>query len=91
MGNDTRCTELGYCGEHEWYGGGRVADEIVFHMSAVARGLDPYDEEKKTRPGSLLNNFFFYFFFWKILLLAIPSKYFRYIYCSIYTYILTCS
>jgi thioredoxin-like negative regulator of GroEL len=51
MGNETRCKELGYCGEHEWYGGGRVADEIVFHMSAVARGLDPYDEEKKTRPG----------------------------------------
>jgi thiol-disulfide isomerase/thioredoxin len=51
MGNETRCTELGYCGEHEWYGGGRVADEIVFHMTAVAKGLDPYDEEKKTRPG----------------------------------------
>ena len=51
MGNETRCTDLGFCGEHEWYGGGRVADEIVFHMSAVAKGLDPYDEEKKTRPG----------------------------------------
>ena len=62
MGNDTRCTELGYCGEHEWYGGGRVADEIVFHMSAVARGLDPYDEEKKTRPGSLLKKIFLLFF-----------------------------
>jgi thiol-disulfide isomerase/thioredoxin len=51
MNNETRCKELGYCGEHEWYGGGREADEIVFHMSAVARGLDPYDEEKKLRPG----------------------------------------
>lgn len=38
-------------GKHEWYGGGREADEIVFHMSAVARGQDPYDEEKKLRPG----------------------------------------
>jgi thioredoxin-like negative regulator of GroEL len=51
MGNETRCKEYGYCGKHEWYGGGRVADEIVFHMSAVAKGLDPYDEEKKLRPG----------------------------------------
>ena len=63
MGNETRCKELGYCGEHEWYGGGRVADEIVFHMSAVARGLDPYDEEKKTRPGNVVLFFVFYFLF----------------------------
>lgn len=38
-------------GKHEWYGGGREAEDIVFHMSAVAKGLDPYDEEKKLRPG----------------------------------------
>lgn len=31
-------------GEHERYGGGREADDIVFHMSAVAKGLDPYEE-----------------------------------------------
>jgi thioredoxin-like negative regulator of GroEL len=38
-------------GKHEWYGGGREAPDIVFHMSALAKGLDPYDEEKKLRPG----------------------------------------
>jgi thiol-disulfide isomerase/thioredoxin len=38
-------------GEHERYGGGREADDIVFHMSAVAKGLDPYEEELKTKPG----------------------------------------
>lgn len=38
-------------GEHERYGGGREAEDIVFHMSAVARGLDPYEEELKTKPG----------------------------------------
>ena len=38
-------------GEHERYGGGREIDEIVFHLSAVAKGLDPYEEELKTKPG----------------------------------------
>ncbi|GMH61020.1 hypothetical protein TrST_g359 [Triparma strigata] len=38
-------------GEHERYGGGREADDIIFHMSAVAKGLDPYEEELKTKPG----------------------------------------
>merc|ERR1719301_484165 len=38
-------------GKHEWYGGGREAEDIAFHMTAVAKGLDPHDEEKKMRPG----------------------------------------
>ena len=40
-----------HSGSHERYGGSRDADGIVFHMAAVARGLDPYEEEIKTRPG----------------------------------------
>ncbi|GMI04435.1 hypothetical protein TrLO_g15439 [Triparma laevis f. longispina] len=43
-------------GEHERYGGGREADDIIFHMSAVAKGLDPYEEELKTKPGLYKDN-----------------------------------
>jgi len=35
----------------EPYYGGREVDDIVFWMAAVARGLDPIEEEKKSRPG----------------------------------------
>jgi len=43
-------------GEHERYGGGREHDGIVFHMSSVAKGLDPYEEELKTKPGLYKSN-----------------------------------
>ena len=36
----------------QWYGGGRdKPDDIVFYMSSLAKGLDPFDEERKVRPG----------------------------------------
>lgn len=36
----------------QYYGGGRdSADDFVFYLSALANGLDPFDEERKTRPG----------------------------------------
>jgi thiol-disulfide isomerase/thioredoxin len=31
--------------------GGREVDEIVPFMAAISKGLDPFDEEKRTRPG----------------------------------------
>lgn len=40
--------------ENKWYNyfaGGREADEIVSFMSALAKNLDPFEEEKKQRPG----------------------------------------
>lgn len=37
--------------KHERYTGGREADDLVFYMSAVAKGLDPEEEEKKSKPG----------------------------------------
>lgn len=36
--------------DHPYYGG-RETEDIVFYMSAVAKGLDPWEEEKKLRPG----------------------------------------
>eukprot|EP00943_MAST-04B_sp_MAST-4B-sp1_P003551 g3551.t1 len=38
-------------GEHEFYRGGRQPEDIVFYMSALAKGLDPLKEEEKQRPG----------------------------------------
>jgi len=38
-------------GEHTPYYGGRTAEDIVFYMTAVAKGLDPHEEELKTKPG----------------------------------------
>jgi len=38
-------------GEHEFYRGGREPEDIVFYMSALAKGLDPRKEEEKQRPG----------------------------------------
>ena len=38
-------------GEHEFYRGGREPEDIVFYMSALAKGLDPHKEEEKQRPG----------------------------------------
>jgi thioredoxin-like negative regulator of GroEL len=35
----------------EPYYGGREVDDIVFWMAAVAKGLDPIEEEMKARPG----------------------------------------
>ena len=32
-------------------GGGREAEDIVFWMSTVAKGLNPYEEETKLKPG----------------------------------------
>ncbi|GMI27059.1 hypothetical protein TeGR_g10774 [Tetraparma gracilis] len=43
-------------GEHERYGGAREHEGIVFHMAAVARDLDPYEEELKTKPGLYKSN-----------------------------------
>lgn len=36
--------------DHPYYGG-REVEDFVFYMSAVARGQDPEEEEKKRRPG----------------------------------------
>jgi len=33
------------------YYGGREVDEIVFFMAAISKGFDPFEEEKKLRPG----------------------------------------
>ena len=38
-------------GKHEWFRGGRESHEIVDYMTAVAKGLDPIEEEKKSKPG----------------------------------------
>jgi thioredoxin-like negative regulator of GroEL len=36
----------------QYYGGGRdAAEDIFFYVSNVAKGLDPFDEEYKARPG----------------------------------------
>ena len=35
----------------EFYGGGREEEDIVFWMSTVAKGLNPYEEETKLKPG----------------------------------------
>jgi len=38
-------------GKHEFYRGGRESHELVDYMTAVAQGLDPVEEEKKSKPG----------------------------------------
>jgi thiol-disulfide isomerase/thioredoxin len=38
-------------GEHKRYGGGRDWQDIVFFMSSLSKGLDPYEEELKLKPG----------------------------------------
>lgn len=38
-------------GKHKKYTGGREAKDIVNYMTAVAKGLDPHDEELKQKPG----------------------------------------
>ena len=38
-------------GKHEKYLGGRESHELVDYMTAVAKGLDPIEEEKKSKPG----------------------------------------
>jgi len=38
-------------GKHEKYLGGRESHELVDYMTAVAKGLDPVEEEKKSKPG----------------------------------------
>ena len=38
-------------GEHEFYRGGREAEDIVLYMSSLSKGLDPLKEEEKLRPG----------------------------------------
>jgi hypothetical protein len=38
-------------GKHSKYAGGREAKDIVAYMTAVSKGLDPQDEEVKSRPG----------------------------------------
>jgi len=38
-------------GKHERYGGGREAHELIDYMTAVAKGLDPIEEEAKAKPG----------------------------------------
>jgi len=38
-------------GKHRPYTGGREVKDIVMYMSAVSKGLDPHDEEKKLKPG----------------------------------------
>ena len=40
-----------WCGKRERYIGGREAHEIADYMTYVAKGLDPIEEEKKTKPG----------------------------------------
>ena len=40
-----------WCGKRERYIGGRDAHEIADYMTYVAKGLDPIEEEKKTKPG----------------------------------------
>lgn len=36
----------------QYYGGGRdSAEDLVFYLSAIAKGEDPFDNERKTRPG----------------------------------------
>ena len=36
----------------QFYGGGRdTPEEIVFYLSNVANGKDPFDEERNARPG----------------------------------------
>jgi len=35
----------------EFYGGGREAEDIIFWMSTVAKGLNPFEEEAKNKPG----------------------------------------
>jgi hypothetical protein len=35
----------------EFYGGGREEEDIIFWMSTVAKGLNPYEEEGKLKPG----------------------------------------
>jgi len=34
-----------------WYAGGRESGDIVAYMEALAKGLDPIEEEKKTKPN----------------------------------------
>jgi len=36
--------------DHQYWGG-REVDDMVYYMSAVSRGQDPEEEEKKRRPG----------------------------------------
>ena len=38
-------------GKHKRYTGGREVKDIVFHMTAVSKGLNPEDEEAKMKPG----------------------------------------
>ena len=38
-------------GKHKKYTGGRDAKDIVNYMTAVAKGLDPHDEELKQKTG----------------------------------------
>ena len=38
-------------GEHTPYYGGRTAEDIIFYMTAISKGLDPQEEELKTKPG----------------------------------------
>ena len=35
----------------EYYGGGREEEDITFYMSTVAKGLNPFNEEAKLKPG----------------------------------------
>jgi thiol-disulfide isomerase/thioredoxin len=36
----------------QYYGGGRdKPDDFVFYLSAISKSLDPFDEERKIRPG----------------------------------------
>jgi thiol-disulfide isomerase/thioredoxin len=36
----------------QYYGGGRDSpDDFVFYLSSIANGKDPFDEERKVRPG----------------------------------------
>jgi len=37
--------------DHQRYTGGREVDDLVFYMTAVSKGLDPAEEEKKSKPG----------------------------------------
>jgi len=38
--------------DYQYYGGGRESSyDLIFYLSAIAEGKDPFDKERKTRPG----------------------------------------
>lgn len=40
----------------EFYSGGREQEDITFWMSTISKGLNPYDEEAKLKPGLYKDN-----------------------------------